>query len=155
MKRRTLLRLTAAAVEKTALFGLLRRDFTPRPAYRAYQSLCTLFDSETASADLVADLRPMEPAADGIVALSFVRKGKPLYAWWRPADQLQDNVRGQATAAFWSGAQARMTDPVLVDPLTAKIVKTGDLAERRGYWRAKALPVEDYPLILTDSSVIG
>jgi hypothetical protein len=145
----------AAATEKTALFGLLRRDFTPRPSYRAYQCLCTLFDAQTVSADLVADVRPREPAPDGIVTLSFIRKGMPLYAWWRPADLMRENARGEATAAFWSGAQGRMANPVLVDPLTARIRKIGDLVEARGYWRAKALPVEDYPLILTDMSVIG
>lgn len=145
----------SAAQEKTAMFGLLKRDYMPRASYRAYQCLCALFDSQTASADLVADIQPIEPAPNGIITTTFVRKGMPLYAWWRPAEIMQDNTPGQAVASFWSGANARMSNPVLVDPLTAKVTKLDGLIESRGYWRAKDLPVEDYPLILTDHSAIS
>jgi hypothetical protein len=147
--------LAGTASDKAALFGLLRRDYTPRPSYRAFQCLCALFDSDTRKADFVADVRPSGAnQPDAVYALSFERKGTPLYCWWKPADLMRENPATQAEGTFWSTAASRISDPVLIDPLTAKVTRAVEMKANGGYWHAKALPLLDYPMILTDRKVV-
>ena len=70
--------------------GLLRRsNYTPKPSYFAYQCLCALFDAETRWAERplkvsAADNLPLDQSA--LLKATFVRQGRPLYAYRLPAD---------------------------------------------------------------------
>ena len=139
---------------KTNYKGLLRgTDYSPKPAYFAYQCLCALFDSETARAEL-----PMEfarsPIAGEIVSAGFKRKGKAMYAYWHPpgAEMERPDETIDLCVPIRPGAQ--LSAPVLVDPLSATIYRVERCDKRGDRWQIPAAPLADHPLILTDRSVV-
>ncbi len=133
---------------KTQYMGLLHSDFTPKPAYRAYQSLCALFDSETRTADLL-----VAPAAPGTKVAAFVRRGYALCAFWQPVSLVEPYTPRQTRLQLWSGQAARLENPVLIDPLTGEVRQ---LAGKRsgGGWSFDSVPLTDYPWLVTDSAVL-
>jgi len=118
--------------------GLLRgTDYTPKPAFFAYQNLCALFDAGTSKADL-----PVKVAAETeVVTASFLRCSEPLFVYWRPADLTKDvpwrKVRVEVGGKFKA--------PMLLDPLSGRIYKITSF---------DALPLADYPLIIADKTVL-
>jgi hypothetical protein len=142
------------AEKRVAYFGLLRQDYTPRPSYRAYQSLCALFDAQTRRADFVAEIQAAALPPDSLVTIPFERKGAPLFVYWHPSDLMKDAALSTTGAGtFWSGMKTRLDRPVLIDPLSGRIASL-NLTSTRGYWKASALPVTDSPLIITDRSAL-
>jgi hypothetical protein len=140
---------------KTAYFGLLRPDYTPKPAYFAYQRLCSVFDAETRAVDLSVqfdNLQPSELAPAAISCATFHRRGCPIFAYWYSADLMTDPPPGRVSATLWPGPQSRMPDPVLVDPLTGAVLKPQRPQFTGGVWKMP-LPVTDYPLIVTDRTI--
>jgi hypothetical protein len=114
--------------------GLLRlADYTPKPAYFAYQNLCALFDAETRKADL-----PIQVEGTGetkVVTASFLRRGQPLYVYWATAVLTKDVPLQKARVTVGSKLQS----PALLDPLTGQVNKITAF---------DALPLADYPLII-------
>jgi hypothetical protein len=140
-------------IGKTNFKGLLRgTDYTPKPSYYAYQCLCALFDLQTARAELPMDL----PAADAgkIVWAGFVRGGKPLYAYWLPADLDQQMAPRPIDLSIPVAKEAPLVRPVLIDPLTARIHEPQRAVAERGVWKL-SVPLADYPLLITDREVAG
>lgn len=139
---------------KTNYKGLLRgTNYTPKPAYFAYQCLSALFDSESVSADIRVRLAPrsQDQAADveQCTSAGFVRKGKAVVAYWMPIDPRKpfatrtiDLTLPDAKASGWS-------KPVLIDPLTGAIHALDSAARQADAWKI-AVPLADYPLIVTD-----
>ncbi len=148
------------AARVDAHFGLLRgTDYSPKPSYLAYQTLCALFDSETKAAELPVafsgDFAASDPpvSANRIEQAGFVRGRRPLYAYWWPADVHQDFAVRPVSAALSAGQDLALDNPVLVDPLSGEILK---LEGRRsaGRWSFEALPLCDYPILITDAAVV-
>lgn len=147
---------------KTQRMGLLRDDYTPKQSYVAYQSLCTLFDADSKRADLLvmftkadADEPRSRHAEDieGVSSVAFVRHGRPIYAYWRPSDLSQPSRAEQVGASLWSAADGELTTPVLVDPIDAQIYRL-DGRRNGNYTELDRIPLLDYPLIITDASVV-
>jgi len=138
--------------------GLLRRsDYTPKPAYFAYQCLCALFDAETQWADRpleisAADGLPLEPSA--LWTAAFVRRGRALYAYWLPADLREPLKRRTVDLAMPEPSGAALDAPVLIDPLTSTVHGLGRATRSHRGWRIPAVPLSDCPLIVTDRSVV-
>ena len=143
-----------------AYWGLLRvGDYGRKPSYSAFQCLCSLFDSATSRADFVVDINPLkEPAAapvEGVFTTSFVRHGRPLYVYWYPSDLMTDFAPTRVSALFWCGSAARLNVPVVIDPLSNRVFKPAGFERAGGFWRAGDLPLTDYPLIVTDETVVS
>jgi hypothetical protein len=137
--------------------GLVRRsDYTPKPAYFAYQCLCALFDAETHWAEL-----PLEVAAPGepldqsaLWKAAFLRRGRPLYVYWLPAPLTADPPPPRPVRLTLPAARGAVIDtPVLVDPLTADVYRLPGATCASGRWQIEQAPLADYPLIVTEQSL--
>ncbi len=138
--------------------GLLRRsDYTPKPAYFVYQCLCALFDAESQWAELPLDLSAADGQTLDTAALwkaAFLRRGKPLHAYWLPADLRQEFSRRSVDLAIPETSGTAIDVPVLIDPLNATVYRLPQAARSQGRLRVAGVPLTDYPLLVTDRSVV-
>jgi hypothetical protein len=135
--------------------GLLRgKTYEPKPAYFAYQRLCALFDAATRRQEF-----PIEVAAEGydgfIVKAPFVRAGKAVAAYWAPADLLTPFERRRAKVTLTVAEGAAIEKPVLADPFTGHVHKIAKASKEGAAWVLDNLPLVEWPLIVTDASVVG
>lgn len=132
---------------KTNYKGLLRgTDYSPKPAYYAYQCLCALFDAQTARADLAIEC---SPGVETLVTAGFTRAGKALCAYWDPPGAEMERPERTVELRVSTRPGAQLSTPVLVDPLTATIHSIA--AERQGdCWRFPAAPLADHPLVVME-----
>jgi len=125
--------------------GLLRgADYTPKPAYFAYQNLCALFDAETSRYKMT----PFKVEGTGGVktaAAGFKRHGKPLVAYWAVYNLMSDMRARQVKIVIGENDKARMPKPALLDPLTGQVYKISTF---------EALPLTDYPLIIAEEDLL-
>jgi hypothetical protein len=138
--------------------GLVRRsDYTPKPAYFAYQCLCALFDAETRWAELPLEIaaasgEPLEQPA--LWRAAFVRHGRPLYAYWLPAPLTADPPPPRPVRLTLPPARGATLDrPVLVDPLTAIVYRLPRATRAAAGWQIEQAPLADYPLIVSEQSL--
>ena len=132
--------------------GLLRGDYTPKPAYFAYQRLCALFDAGTKRCDL-------QPAFEGddagrTVAVTFRWQDRLLCAYWHPADLFDGFGKGPLRARIAVGDGEALKRPVLADPLTGRVYRLEGGVQKAGEWRFPSLPLVDWPLLLTEASLL-
>lgn len=137
--------------------GLIRRsDYTPKPAFFAYQCLCALFDAETQWVERPlevspADGQPLDQSA--LLKATFVRHGRPLYAYWVPADLRKELHLRSVDLTIPETPGAVLETPVLIDPLTATVHRLQQATRSARAWKVPAVPLSDCPLIVTDRCV--
>lgn len=140
-----------------AYFGVLRgTDYSRKPSFVAYQVLCALFDAQSQPVGMPIEFRvadaPGEPvAAEKICHATFVRGGRPLCAYWWPADVQQDFTPRPVDVTLDTG-RLGLVQPVLVDPLTGEVRRIQGTSNA-GRWTWPALPLADHPMLVTDASV--
>jgi len=144
---------------KTNCKGLLRgADYTPKPAYYAYQCLCALFDSESRRTEqeikfqIAADSGPVDPAE--LHRAAFVRRERPLYVYWHPAGANQERELRAINVRVPAGPGDGLVSPVLVDPLSGAVHRLDRCEKSGAHWQLASVPLADYPLIITDASVV-
>jgi polysaccharide biosynthesis protein PslG len=135
-------------------YGVLRgKDYSPKPSYDAYQSLCSLFDAQTKR-----DPR-LEAIADGnapkLTTAAFVRNGRALYACWSATDLLEAVKPATVSLRLPTAAFARIERPVLIDPLSQRVYAAQGAATGTGEVALTDLRLLDYPLIVTDQAVVS
>ena len=132
--------------------------YTPKPSYFAYQNLCALFDSQTETTDMAmqfaGDFADGEPAVsvEQIEQAAFTRAGCPLVAYWFPVAVQENMPRQSVDVALAVQGDLTLRKPVLVNPLSGEVSKLQG-QQSRGGWKFTALPLADYPLLITDASV--
>lgn len=133
-------------------FGVLHgTDYSPKPSYYAFQSLCTLLDARS---QLDAKLKASRDGTDPqFRAAMFARQGRGLCAYWTAADLLDPFTARQATLTIPTPVTALIEQPVLVDPLTQRVYAIG-AKPVNGTLTIPQLTVCEYPLIVTDRSVV-
>lgn len=134
-------------------YSVLRgSDYTPKLSYYAYQSLCTLLDARS----------KLDPRLEAVTAgeqdesdrmAGFTRCGRALYAYWLATDVREPLPPRTATFRFPTPAYATIERPVLVDPFSQRVYRVRGKAES-GMLTVAGLPKLDYPLIVTDRSVV-
>jgi polysaccharide biosynthesis protein PslG len=137
--------------------GLIRgRDYSPKPSFYAYRNLCALFDADTKPADLLIRFDRGTPDFEELAIWSsaFVRNGRPIYAFWYPSNLQQPYTPRRARIMVWNGNGPRIADPVQVDLLTGAITKP-KTRSFEGFLHFEEMPVEDYPVLLTDRSLVA
>ncbi|NMC21821.1 MAG: hypothetical protein GYA33_15535, partial [Thermogutta sp.] len=165
--------------------GLLRgEDYSPKPAYSAYQRLCGLFDAETvrnaemdeaaridappAISQVAADAisphagssgipsPPDVPEVDGDVIgpAGFIRRGTPLWVYWKASRIGIDAVPQIVDLRIQDEPNAPMRRPVLLDPLSGGVHQLLHARRESGGWRLVGIPLADYPLIVADSALL-
>jgi len=169
--------LADGATGKAAYFGLLRAaDGSRKPSFAAFQSVANLCSGETTidrELHTWIDLDESAPAGcarkDWLLTqvVPFTRRGRPLLAYWYPADLLPETsgtppfAPGCITISLSHPVALAMSEPVLVDPLTHRAWPVS--CERQGFRFAidpgqqlvfRDLPLLDHPLILTDAAAL-
>jgi hypothetical protein len=140
--------------------GLLRgTDYTPKPSYFAYQCLCALFDAETQHADAAIAFEPSITAAERVEAhqihhAEFFRDGRRLWVYWFPATLQRDFATQPVGVSVKAESDRELREPVLVDPLRSQVLEIKEDKKGPGRWQFPELPLTDYPLIVTDRSVV-
>jgi hypothetical protein len=147
---------------KPILMGLLRgKTYEPKPAFHVLQRICSLFDDDTKRAELFCHFfhpEPQKPAQSGIlsapIAATFIRNRAPLFAYWLSEDPQQELPATTIELATWWDSSLNFTSTVLLDLLTGHYHDAAPLATPfKGGLRFR-LPLTDYPLVLTDASVL-
>jgi hypothetical protein len=134
--------------------GLLRgTDYTPKPAFFAYQNLCALFDAETHRA--TDTIKVVGDEAKYVWAASFERRGIPLHAFWRPADLLKDVAPQKVQVSLSTGKNSAIKQPVLIAPLTGEIFSLTNHSTQADQMVFPDMKLLDQPLIITDQTVIN
>lgn len=166
--------------------GLLRGDdYSPKPAYAAYQRLCALFDAETvraagadsaAAIDVMPASLPLDPKTssspaglsdgpglaeapevdgDVIGPAAFLRGGAPLWVYWKASSMMIDAVPKIVDLLIQDSPSLPLRRPVLIDPLSGGVHQLLHARREPGGWRLARLPLADYPLIVADSLVLN
>ncbi len=161
-------------IPKPTYFGLLTTDAPPRakPAFYAFQNLCTLFDDQTELAeDLKVDIE-LDPFPEEerftfqelkirLHTATFRRHGWPLIAYWEAADLIPEvagnppyQVR-ELLLQLWTAGKP-LQRPVVIDPATGELFEpeTVTVHSARRLELGPA-PLKDYPMILTDYAAIS
>ena len=142
------------ASDQTNYKGLLRgTDYTPKPAYFAYQTVCALFDAETSVTDASPEIRAKDSKTASIETAGFARQGKPIFAYWAAAD-MQKGWTAVAADVALSSAVGQMKQPVLVDLLSGKVFELPPATKQGKALVFENVPLLDYPLLVTDRSVV-
>jgi len=66
---------------------------------------------------------------------------------------MKDFQLGKIDVTIPDAPDAKLEKPVLADPLTGKVYALLAAARQGGRWTFTALPLADYPLLLTDADV--
>lgn len=141
------------ARDSGAYFGLLRgNDYSAKPSYGAYQTLCALFDAQTKVADMRLEVSAPAGCEDGVHQATFVRHGHPLVAYWC-ADDVQNDTPPRPVDLALATNSLKLTAPVLVDPLSGEARRI-EGTQTGADWRWPGLPLSDYPMLLTDAGVL-
>ncbi|MDE3148312.1 MAG: beta-galactosidase [Acidobacteriota bacterium] len=138
--------------------GLLRGgSYTPKPSYYAYRNLCALFDSETTTASLLIRFDRGGPDfdIDALCSACFARRGRPMYAYWYPADLQKEWLPKTARVTVWSAKELRLDRPVLIDPASGEISSPPRAAKNGGLLAFDGMEMRDYPMILTDAALVS
>lgn len=135
---------------KTNYKGLLRgSDYSPKPAYRAYQTLCALFDSKT---KLLATRlgRRIRVSRIFFQKTHFSRNGRVLCAYWEETSLQRQWTPKRILLQVGIAPDLKLESPVLIDPLSGRVYKIAPKEQNRISVAFEDLPWLDYPLIVTD-----
>ena len=125
-------------VEKTYYFGLVGGpESTPKPAYYAAQTLCTLFAGTPRYSPSIC----VEGAPQGY---GFETEYGPLIAYWKPSELAQDEPAETCKLQVWLPQSLAMAEPVLIDPISQQVY-----ALPADDW---TLPLVDWPLLIGDAA---
>lgn len=146
-----------AAGPNNAYFGLLRADdYSPKPSYRAYQTLAALFDAATVAADTPLQFHGGDPGGtrletDKLEQAAFVRNGAPLLAYWSPTDVQKDRPTQSVRMTVQLPGDVTLREPVLIDPTSGIVTRLEGACSGRT-WQFAELPLGDYPMLVTDAA---
>lgn len=139
---------------KTNFKGLLRgTDYSPKPAYFAYQHLCALFDAATARCGELR-LRALGAAPAALQQAAFVRGGGAMVAYWYPANLQKGWEPLPIDLELITAGQARLDKPALVDLLTGEVYALPPSEREGGRVVFRGLPLFDYPLLIADREAL-
>jgi hypothetical protein len=167
-----------AGDRRTYHYGLVRlEDGSPKPAFYALQTLCTLLcdPMEPANGRSAAHMSILADTADPRATkaatwhANFVCGEVPVHAWWIPESLETDPVVQQAELTYWLDRSLHLTDPVLIAPVSQEVYAVSADRDRRtcaeswmvpdpqaeGVLHFTPLPVSTDPLLLTDRSLVA
>jgi hypothetical protein len=138
---------------KTNFKGLLRgNDYTRKPSYFAYQSLCTLFAGECRRVDQVPEL--VDQKRMRLLDAVFERDGHLMYAWWFPENLFQAWESRDITIRIKLPQGSEFDAPLLVDPLTQRVYQFPRIECADEHITLKELPLLNYPLLVADKHIV-
>jgi polysaccharide biosynthesis protein PslG len=159
-------------------FGLITFDTPPeaKQSYYVFQRLCSIFDNQTELAPRTHVNMDFEGMAESKEKYSFQtdiintkftafeRKGRPLVAWWLPANLLPA-VSGDkpfesrdVNLYVWTSGED-MENPVVIDPMTGDVFEPDNTFEKsdidiKGCLKLANVPLKDYPMFAADRETV-
>ncbi len=166
-----------AAFKQTFHYGLVRlEDGSPKPAYYALQSLCTILADpmEQAGGRTACHLSVTDDTDDPRATkattwhANFVCGNVPVHAWWFPESVEDDPVVKQMEMTYYMDSALKLDNPVMIDPVTQEVYEIKCEMDKRtcgeswmfpdeaaeGVRHFTGLPICNSPLIMTDRSLI-
>ena len=160
-------RQAGGRVNRPVMMGLIHgRRYQPKYSFEVMRRICSLFDEESERRELYHRFEEPDgrnPQSSGLLAspfcASFVRKGSPVYAYWISEDPQQKTGMKETYLGVWFDSDLNMNAPVLLDLLTGRVwdvsrQATQLLIDGVPVGLKFRLPLVDYPLVLTDASVL-
>ena len=139
---------------KTNFKGLLRGgDYTPKPAYTAFQCLCALFDARTEHRPGL-EVELTDQKKERLQEGWSVRQGRPLVTYWFPAILQKPWKPRKVSMKLPLPNEAKIDRPVLIDPLTSRVYRPSAAESGKDVLKLNGLPLLDYPLIISDADVV-
>lgn len=144
--------------------GLIsRKEKRPKLAYFAFQALCTLFEGTSKAHDIGMNIQPPSGTRinsvipyNAVQSAAFRRNGIPMYSWFLPEREVISAEVLMVEAIVMQRPEDSFTDPVVIDPLRQNIYRIENVeypAWAKGLMVLQ-LPTVDYPLFITDLSLI-
>jgi len=141
-------------------------DYKPKPAFFALQSMAYLFDSETKYLDdACLEIRSYQSYQLAsifdyyAITAGFLRGNIPIYSYYVPENIDIDYGCKRCNVNMWVKPEFHFKQPILIDPITRKVYKfrqeLKDVPKFRGIFRFKGMPLLDYPLFISDLSLVG
>lgn len=161
-------RQSGDTINAPVMMGLIHGgSYEPKYSFEVARRVCHLFDDATRRTALMCLFRERDPATPQRSTLmaaphvaTFERDGAPLFAYWLAEDPQQRTAPASIDVELWWDDRLRLERPVLLDLLTGQVYdleQPADLAVAD--WRTRGvryrLPLTDYPVVLTDASVIA
>jgi hypothetical protein len=149
-------------------FGVLTFDQPPRRklSYYVLQRLASLFDEDTKleqsgvvelyACDSEAESKRYSFPVEAMKAVKtvFARRGYPMISYHRVANIIEkESEKENINLDAWI-EKASFTDPILIDPLTGKVFNELDFTAAGRRFSFRNLPLEPYPLLLTDRRAV-
>lgn len=157
-------------------YGLLSHpDYQRRPSFYAYQSLCELFrgrvelyedilfslhkTDEERHEISIEESAAIDAKRVSIERFSFINKGFPLLAWYRPVNPHIPEPMFLNTMVIEGEKAELFLDPLLLDPITQELWRP-ERVEKEERWggvrvRIENLPTADYPLFLLPGTFVS
>jgi polysaccharide biosynthesis protein PslG len=140
-------------------------NYRPKPAFYALQSMAYLFDSETkyiedACFEVYSD-QPYQLTSiyeHYAISAGFLRGNIPIYSYYSPENIDIDYGCKKCSINIWQEPGTKFEKPILIDPITRKVYvfkhELKDVHQFRGVLRFLGMPLLDYPLFISDVSLI-
>ena len=162
--------------EKVCGMGVLKCTGSPKLSYQALQSMGYLFDSAEKAEDLYIRINihgtPLMSHLRHIsmVTNKFRRNGVPVFSYHVPENPEMSLEPGIIDIQLWIDEKDKLENPVLIDPIRGNVyeIKEVESCKRgfkyppvgfdenvQGFVTIRGLPFVDYPLFITDKSVLG
>ncbi|GAA1000555.1 hypothetical protein GCM10009555_103740 [Acrocarpospora macrocephala] len=155
-------------VNAPVMMGLIHGgSYQPKYSFEVARRVCHLFDDRTRRTELMCLFTERDPSAPQRATLmaapyaaTFERDGAPLFAYWLAEDPQQRSAQATIDVELWWDDRLSMDHPVLFDVLTGEVYAVEQPADLLTTdWRTRGtrfrLPLTDYPLVLTDASVVA
>ncbi|MET7395702.1 beta-galactosidase [Dactylosporangium sp. NPDC005572] len=159
-------------VNAPVMMGLIHGgSYEPKYSFEVARRVCHLFDERTRRTELMClftERDPAEPQRSTLMAAPYVatfeRDGAPLFAYWLAEDPQQRARPATIDVELWWDDRLTLDRPVLLDLLTGEVYAVDQPTDPTGVpdrtdWRTRGiryrLPLTDYPVVLTDASVVA
>ena len=150
------------------MMGLIRGDtYEPKKAFEVLQRVAFFVDDSSERRELLSMFREVDeqhPEQTGMLSVpmcaSFARDGHPMFAYWLSEDPQQRSAAREVQVQVWWDNDLTLDRPVLVDVHTGAVhvVEPMPIDEQLAFDAILGvrftLPITDYPVILTDASVV-
>ncbi len=142
-------------------------NYRPKLAFRAMQSMTWIFDSRTEHIHGNFELYPMTGRSLSTLPIEnssgltcvFKKNNVPIFAYYSPTHFDAEWMVKPVQASTWVPQDMKFEKPILIDPITSRVYRIKQMSNYCDgnygeYLVIPRLPLLDYPLFVTDASLL-
>ena len=142
-------------------------NYRPKLAFRAMQSMAWIFDSRTEHIHGNFELYPMTSRSLSTLPIEnssgltcvFKKNNVPIFAYYSPTHFDAEWLVKPVQAFTWVPQDMKFEKPILIDPITSRVYRIKQMSNYCDgnygeYLVIPRLPLLDYPLFVTDASLL-